>query len=99
MGLRGIFEGVWWVAILRAFNVRSRVVVSLVVAINEHRTWFANTNSASHGTRGRNRAITKSGRTTLAAQSSFSVYNRNCLARWTSPDEFSEKQAQGRPRA
>jgi hypothetical protein len=39
MELRSLFEGVGWVEILNAFNVRFRVVVSLVVvaATNEHR--------------------------------------------------------------
>ena len=97
--MRGVFEGVWWVAILHAFNVDFRVVVNLTVATNGNKNWFAITNSASNEIPSRGRTFTMCRRTTPEARSTLSVHNRRRFAGWTSSDDFTEQQTEGRPRA
>jgi hypothetical protein len=99
MEVRGVFEGVWWVAILRAFNVGFGMVVSLILATNRNKTWFAITNSESNGIPSGSGSFTIFRRTAPEAHNTFSLDNRRRLAHWTSSDDFTEQQTEGRPRA
>jgi hypothetical protein len=91
--LRGVFEGMWWVAIPCVFDQQPPLVVNLGVATIGNKFWFGTSSSESNGTRSSRRFIMVR-RTAPATRCTFSVHNGCRLAHGATSADITEKHTE-----